>query len=252
MSVPPQPLLPTHWPLRRRRWALTLPVLHTAASMGLVLPLVAPEHRLMIGAFLLVVGALGTIGAWQLVRRLDLAWKAASSATLRLQEYFDALPLGVSVFDAEDRLALFNRSFADLYPALQDRLVPGTPFEDLLRASVGRGLVPEARGREEAWIQERLWTHRESSYGALREMADGRWRRITEHRLSDGSRIGYSVDVDDLVRREQSIEALRREAEVARTRLREAIDALPAGFELYDAQDRLILSNGSKIGRAHV
>ena len=244
MTAFPQPLPAAHWPLRRRRWALALPVLHTVASMALVLPLVAPEHRLQVGSFLLAVGVLGTLGAWQLVHRLDRAWKSASTARLRLQEYFDALPLGISVYDAQDRLALFNRSFAELYPTLVDKLMPGTPFEDLLRASVARGLVPEAKGREEAWIQERLWSHRESSYGAMREMADGRWRRITEHRLSDGARIGYSVDVDDLVRREQSIEALRREAEVARTRLREAIEALPAGFELYDAQDRLILTNG--------
>lgn len=239
----PPPPAPSARRLKSRHWALALPMLHTLATLVLVLPLVPPGTRLPVAALLLAVGALGFMGAWRLVQRNRAAWRTSDAAQRQLQEYFDALPLGITVFDADDRLALFNRSFAELYPSLQDRVVLGTTFTDLVRASVERGLVPEAQGREQAWIEDRLWAHRESSYGALRQMPDGRWRRVTEHRLNDGCRIGYSVDVTDLVRREQSLEALRREAEVTRTRLREAIEALPAGFELYDAQDRLVLSN---------
>ncbi|MDH4287493.1 MAG: diguanylate cyclase, partial [Aquincola sp.] len=113
----------------------------------------------------------------------------------------------------------------------------GMSFEALLRASVGKGLVPEAAGREEAWIAERVAQHlTDDSRSFLRAMADGRWRRITEQRLSDGSRLGFSIDVTDLVQREVDLTA-------ARSLLADAVEALPEGFALYDRDDRFVLCN---------
>ena len=76
-----------------------------------------------------------------------------------------------------------------------------------------------------------------------RQMADGRWRHITDQRLADGSRLGFSIDVTDLVHKSQALEQARAELQLAHERLEDAIEALPAGFELYDADDRLIMSN---------
>jgi hypothetical protein len=65
-----------------------------------------------------------------------------------------------------------------------DHIVPGMGFEALLRMVVAAGLVPESQGDEDAWIRQRLDEHRNRRGGRfLRQMANGRWRRIIVSRL---------------------------------------------------------------------
>jgi len=177
------------------------------------------------------------------LRRLRQALEAAHAQTERERMLFDALPTGIVVWDADDRFVLCNADFRALYPALAPHLVPGLPFEQLLRHALRAGLVPEAAGGEQAWIEGRLAQHRQPQAPIVRRMADGRWRRIVEQRLPDGSMLSHSVDITELVGKEQALEAARQDAERARRTLVEAVEALPAGFELYDADDRLVMTN---------
>lgn len=160
-----------------------------------------------------------------------------------LQQLLDHLDCGVVLYDAEDRLVLCNADFRRLYPGLADQLQPGRRFEDILRGAVGRGLVPEAAGREERWIIERLRAHAEPAGAIVRRMHNGRWRRIVEKRLADGSLLAFSVDVTDQVARAEEAQRALADARLARERLDEAIEALPDGFALYDAEDRLVVCN---------
>jgi PAS domain-containing protein len=141
-------------------------------------------------------------------------------------------------------LLFTNAEFRRLY-GLSDRdTAPGTPYERLLRARVEAGLMPEAQGREEAWIAERIAQRRDRDEGALmRRMADGRWRRLIEQRLPDGTRLAFSVDVTELVESQQALEAARRDIEDAHRMLNEAIEAMPAAVEVYDGSDRLVVFN---------
>lgn len=171
-----------------------------------------------------------------LLRRLSRLLEERKQVEVQQQMLFDAMPVGLVVWTADDRLQNTNADFRRLYAPLQDLLVPGTPFKDLMQALVRRGLVPEARGREDAWVEERLAQHRDPGPSMLRRMADGRWRRIVEQRLPDGRVLGHSIDITD-------VQEARADAERARQLLRGAVDALPAAFELYDADDRLVLHN---------
>jgi hypothetical protein len=118
-------------------------------------------------------------------------------------------------------------------------------FEALLRRAIEIGLVPEAAGREEAWIAERIAQHRQPRDPLLRRLADGRWRRITERYLADGGMVSYSIDVTQLVEQGQALQQARQEVEGRQTRLQEALDLLPLAFTLYDADDRLLLASGT-------
>lgn len=230
----------------RLQWALAGVPLVQGALFAALLPAVADggPAALPAGLAFAAAGALALAALlWWGLGRIERAWAATAQRLQRTRDLFDLLPLGIVVYDAEDRIELFNSSFRDLYRPIADTLRPGRTFESVLRDVVGRGLVPEAVGQEEAWITERVQRHKDARWGGLREMADGRWRRIVEHRLTDGGLLSYSVDVTDLVRRERAQEAAHREAEAARALLRDAIEALPAAFELFDAEDRLILSN---------
>lgn len=138
------------------------------------------------------------------------------------RETLDAMQAGIVLYDPQDRLLLCNDDFRHLYGPIAHLLAPGMTFEQLLTEAVQAGLVPEARGCEQAWIAQRLQAHRKPGAPVLRELPDGRWRRIVERRLSDGSLLAFSTDVTDLVQREQRLQQEVAARQAAEVQLREA------------------------------
>jgi diguanylate cyclase (GGDEF)-like protein len=205
---------------------------------GFVLMAVSLALRWWTGAWIaLGVAVVYSVAFWRLhadVERERLRWHHA----------LDAMETAIVLYDRDDRIVFANADFRRQYELSGAQLVPGMNFEQLLRGRVQSGAVPEARGQEEAWIAQRLAQHRERRGGSmLREMGDGRWRRITEQPLANGGLVGYSIDVTDLVEREQELARARAEAEQSHRLLRDAIEAMPAVIEVYDAEDRLTLFN---------
>jgi len=172
---------------------------------------------------------------------------AARAEQTRQREVLDALQAAVVLWDADDRLVLANGDFLKVYGAVAQHLRPGVRFEDALRAAVAADLLPEASAGPEAWIQQRLAQRRQAQPQdpILRALPDGQWRRIAEQRLSDGSLLAHSVDVTELINVRTELALARQAAEQARQRLSDAVDALPVGFELYDADDRLVMVNAA-------
>jgi len=200
--------------------------------------------RWLAGGYLSVAVSLALLAivcvlAHRLVRALD---RAESAARLQ-QQVLDALQAGLVLFDSGGRIVFCNEHFRHAYAALGAAAQPGATYEQLLRAVVAAGMAPDARGAEDAWIARRLAEFGRTGQGLMRRMPDGRWRRIEELRLPDGGVLAHIVDVTEMVAREEALEAPRHDAEQARERLAGAIEALPATFELYDAQDRLVLWN---------
>jgi diguanylate cyclase (GGDEF)-like protein len=167
------------------------------------------------------------------------AERAARDAELargRLLTAFDVVPEALVLFDSEDRYLLWNRSYADIYAESGDAIAVGARFEDVLRAGVAKGLYPEAVGREEAWLAERIARQRAGQSSHERQLHDGRWVRIEERRTADGGAIGVRVDITELKRRE---EALREQ----NARFDAAINNMSEGLCLFDGSQRLIVCN---------
>lgn len=179
--------------------------------------------------------------AW-LWRRSRSSLAQAERHCAILREVIDAADAAFVLYDPDDRLVLASRSLIELYAGAGLDLSPGRRFEDILRQALAQGLIPEAEGCADEWLQQRLRLHREGGT-ASRRLVDGRWRRISEQRLSDGSVLGFSVDVTEQTRQQSALEAARAEAEREHQRLEDAIEALPDGFALYDRDDRLVIFN---------
>lgn len=225
--------------LTRRANEPRLVRVRTAAAVCLLALGAAALAHWSLGVWLsLALGAIVGVLFWTVQRRADRDRQLMLAA-------LDAMQAGVVLYGPDDRLWLANADFRGLYDMPTAPLRAGMSFEELLRSRVQAGLVPEAGGREDAWISARVEQHRRTdTQSFLRQMADGRWRRITEQRLADGSRLGFSIDVTELVEREQDLAQARAEAERAHRHLRDAIEAMPAGIEIYDADDRLVIHNG--------
>ena len=126
----------------------------------------------------------------------------------RLREAIDILPQGIVFLDGDGRYILWNKKYSEIYSATADLFRPGVRLEDTLRVGVERGDYPEAVGREDEWIAERL--QRLYQPGARHEqvLADGRCILIEERLTGDGGVIGLRVDITELKQREASFRLL--------------------------------------------
>jgi diguanylate cyclase (GGDEF)-like protein/PAS domain S-box-containing protein len=126
----------------------------------------------------------------------------------RLREAIDILPQGIVFLDAEGRYILWNKKYAEIYSRSSDLFKPGARLEDTIRIGVARGDYPEAIGREDEWIAERLARLYQPGDRHQQKLADGRIILIEERLTEDGGIIGLRVDITELKQREASFRLL--------------------------------------------
>jgi len=123
-----------------------------------------------------------------------------------LESAVDALDEAFVIFDRDDRLFYCNEQYRRTYPTMSDLMVPGVSFEHLVRESVRRGQFPQAKGRDDAWIAERLQAHQEQYRVHVQQLDSGRWVRIVEARTPDGYHVGFRIDITELMQAAQAAE----------------------------------------------
>jgi diguanylate cyclase (GGDEF)-like protein/PAS domain S-box-containing protein len=126
----------------------------------------------------------------------------------RLHEAIDILPQGIVFLDAEGRYILWNKKYAEIYSRSSDLFEPGARLQDTIRVGVARGDYPEAVGREEEWIAERVAKLYHPGERHEQRLADGRCILIEERLTGDGGIIGLRVDITELKQREASFRLL--------------------------------------------
>ena len=138
---------------------------------------------------------------------LKRAEQVAENAERRLREAIDVLPEGIVFLDAEGRYILWNKRYAQIYHRSADLFAPGRKLAETLQIGVARGDYPDAIGREEAWIADRLALLKNPGVRHEQRIADGRWIMIEERATADGGVIGLRVDITEL---KDQTEALRQ------------------------------------------
>ncbi len=121
---------------------------------------------------------------------------------------------GFVLYDPQDRLVLCNSKFRELYPKIDDLMVPGTPFPTILRAIVDRGMVDLEGRTPEEWIAERL-AHHANPEGSPEYRYNQIWARISERRTPDGSTVGVFTDITELKQRQAELEQTMEQADSA-------------------------------------
>src|SRR5262249_43372744 len=120
----------------------------------------------------------------------ERAERQAREAHTRLSAAIEMLPEGIAIFDAEDRFALWNRRYAELYGSHSTGPAVGMKFEELVRQVMAHGQHPGAIGREEEWLAARLAMHGLPESTHEQPLAGDRWLRVEERRMSDGGTLG--------------------------------------------------------------
>ena len=138
----------------------------------------------------------------------DAAIVEARRSNARLREVIDILPQGIVFLDPEGRYTLWNKKYSEIYKRSSDLFEQGARLEDTIRIGVARGDYPEAAGREEEWIAERLERMYQPGERHEQVLADGRVVLIDERLTADGGIVGLRVDITELKQREASFRLL--------------------------------------------
>lgn len=110
-----------------------------------------------------------------------IAISAEQKAELKqrqLEEALDVMNDGFALFDKDDRLVLCNQVYREIYSTHAFSIEIGKSLEEILRAGCSVGAFPQAVGREEDWIKERLVQH-QATETIEQKLADGRWLKIS-------------------------------------------------------------------------
>jgi len=138
----------------------------------------------------------------------DAAIADARKSHERLREAIDILPQGIVFLDSDGRYILWNKKYSEIYSRSSDLFKPGARLEDTIRIGVERGDYPEAIGREEEWLAERLARLYQPGERHEQILADGRCILIEERLTTDGGMLGLRVDITELKQREASFRLL--------------------------------------------
>jgi PAS domain S-box-containing protein len=149
----------------------------------------------------------------------------------RLRAAINVIDSGFALFDAQDRLVLFNECFLDEHTR---RLMPdptGMTFEEIFTLfAFDEVAVVESLPDRATWLQKRINMHRNPAPHPFEiALTDGRWQRVFERKLSDGSTVGIWTDITVL--------------KLAERRLQDAIESINEGFALFDRDLRYVMLN---------
>jgi len=162
--------------------------------------------------------------------------EALRDSEQRLADAVESIVDGVALYDADDKFVFCNTAFRENLEALDDVLIPGTPFEVVIRAAGERLLYKNDPDGLEQYIPRRLAEHerRESTVHYYPDTDNS--VIVQENKTSDGGTFIIRTDITELKRAEGALKSNE-------SRLRGAIDSLQEGFAFYDADDRLVLFN---------
>lgn len=125
--------------------------------------------------------------------------REAEKASNLLREAVQSIAVGFTIYDQNDRLVMCNEAYLRFYEHSRDLIVPGARFEDIVRQGAQRGQYHEATGNVEAWVAQRVATHRQAQGIAIEQrLGDGRWLLIIEHRTPSGYIVGNRIDITEL------------------------------------------------------
>ena len=161
----------------------------------------------------------------------------------RMMHALDAMVDGFAIYNADDRLVVYNRKYIDLNPHIADLIMPGASFEAMLREGVNRaGYNIGAMSNDEffAWHMKQ---HREPSAPYDLQLAEGRWIRVQEKRTDDGEIVGIRSDITELKRRESDILQITQELRGKNIQFDTALNYMIQGLCMFDDDQNLLVCN---------
>ncbi|MEA2937524.1 MAG: hypothetical protein QOC56_1028, partial [Alphaproteobacteria bacterium] len=163
-------------------------------------------------------------------RRRLIAWSEAEIHTQyqRLNAAINNMPQGLCMFDAEQKLIICNRRYAEIYGLPPEHTVPGTTLRTILRHRVESSRLQNA----EDFVESRLAVIAENKpWYQVSELNDGQVIAISHQPMADGGLIATHEDVT---------ERRKAELQIAYMAHHDALTALPNRVRLREEMEKAL------------
>ena len=178
-------------------------------------------------------------------RQLKDTARALEQQNVRLDAALDSMPYGFSVWDADCRMVLFNRRYAEIYDMPLAELRIGMTLREVCEVTVAAGNHPGATVDElYAAYRERL--RETTAGGGVRSYEKDIKGRTIKTTYAPRTGLGCVITHEDITEDRAKLDALReREATVQqqKIRLEAAVNNMSHGLCMFDADQRLVICN---------
>lgn len=120
---------------------------------------------------------------------------ALEATRRRLVSAIEALDDGFAIWDADDRLVLWNAQFIRVFAAIADKITVGALYDDLLRAAIAAGIFGSESERDNISLQKRLDRPLTEVWDGEDALADGRHIWVRERATPSRETVGLYEDV---------------------------------------------------------
>jgi PAS domain S-box-containing protein len=166
----------------------------------------------------------------------------------QVEHLIDVMGVGVSIWDAEDRLTYFNETIRNAYRGVIDDIRIGMTLRDAAEQSLesfsrvnpAEFAAMDEKARQK-WLEERVAPYHQPSSSFHQKLRNGIWVNNVNRRLADGSMIGLRIDVTEMKQREQLLEKHVEEVGL----YRELLNRLPVAAFARGPDQRLAFVNQS-------
>ncbi len=137
---------------------------------------------------------------------------------------------GLAMFDAELRLVVCNKHYADLYGLTDEQTKPGTTVRALLEYRVANGNAPK---HHENYIEDRLNEAKEGRpFKITDRMRDGRYIAVSHQPMADGGWVTTHEDVTEKINAENVKEENKRQLDAAMSNMSQGLAMFSSSAEL--------------------
>ena len=152
----------------------------------------------------------------------------------RLDAALENMAQGLCKFDANGKLAVFNRRYVELYGLPPDAVKAGLTIRDLLELRRATGSFDGDVAQYDTELKVGL--ARGKPFTAVTKTRDGRTISVINRPMPDG---GWVATHDDITEQQQAAEQLREQ----KLQLDTALNNMSQGLNMFDAAGRLVVCN---------
>jgi diguanylate cyclase (GGDEF)-like protein/PAS domain S-box-containing protein len=121
----------------------------------------------------------------------------------RLSAAINNMPLGLCMFDSEQKLIVCNQRYAEIYGVSEEHTHPGTPLEAILEHRLQ--VTADARGGENTTAERLAAIKAGKPWFEINEFSDGRIIAMSYHPLANGGSVAIHEDVTERRKAEERI-----------------------------------------------